>query len=178
MVGKRVAHPSLSIIEDPHIPWARASAAFDDEGLPTKKKPLVSGGVMRRHLYDVRSAALSRDKPTGNGFRVSPTEPPETSVTNITLSPSRKADVMHESGLFIRSLMGYHNMNTVTGDFALTIIEGFTLDGGVLDKPIRGCVLRGNVFKALKDDPHFGKTVISRDWFNSPRMSFDAEVVK
>ncbi len=177
-LNKRVAHPRITIIEDPHAPWARPTSSFDDEGRPTNKTTLLRNGVLKKFLYDSRTAALSGAKPTGSGFRPSFSIAPETSVTNIVLQPSEKCDALAQSGVFIRDLMGFHNMNPVTGDFALTITLGFLLRKGELDRPIRGSILRGNIFSALKDDPLFDKKAVTRDWFTSPSMCFDAEVVK
>ncbi len=177
-LNKRVMHPRINVVEDPHIPWAQPTAAFDDEGRPTRKKSLIRNGVLKKFLYDSRTAALSKAKPTGSGFRPSYSVAPETSVTNIVLNPSEKCNAFANSGLFVRELMGFHNMNSVTGDFALTITLGFTLKNGEFDKPVRGSILRGNIFSALKDNPMFDKKALTRDWFTSPRMCFDAEVVK
>jgi PmbA protein len=46
-VGKQVLPSFVDITEDPLIPRALASAPFDGEGVATKRRELVKGGVLR-----------------------------------------------------------------------------------------------------------------------------------
>lgn len=177
-LGERVAHPRFSLVEDALRPWGAGSASFDDEGSPTRKRFLIRNGVFASLVHDARSAALCKAKPTGNAFRATYSAAPEASLTNIIVEPRERCDAMRESGLFIRDLMGFHNANPTTGDFALTINLGFVLDGGELGMPVRGAMLHGNLFSLLRENPLFDRKSETRDAFTSPRIAFEGKVVK
>ncbi|MFC2174735.1 TldD/PmbA family protein [archaeon] len=158
----------FTLVDDPTVDWGIGSNAFDDEGVPTQKNTMIQNGVLKKLYYDTRTANLSGAESTGSGFRASHAGLPSISVANVTVdAPSHGA----EGELFVRDLMGYHNMNPVTGDFSLDIVLAL-LDG----KPVRGCVLTGNVFKMLEEGEWTGKPE-TRDWFTSPMFSFEGEVV-
>ena len=68
-MGKDVASPSISIVDDPTDPRGILSASFDDEGTPTSKRPIVENGVLRSILFDGYNAAMAGVRSTGNGLR-------------------------------------------------------------------------------------------------------------
>jgi len=167
-LGQCVTGP-YSIIDDPTLDWAVGTTPFDDEGVPTVKKTMIRDGVLEALYYDTRTANLSGAKSNGSGFRQSHVTMPGISVTNVSLVPKHRTGV--DDGLFVKGLMGYHNMNPVSGDFSLDI--SLALLG---DKPVRGCVLTGNIFSILQSCS-FGRSDVTRDWFTSPRISFEGKVV-
>ncbi len=158
----------FSLIDDPTIDWGVGTVPFDDEGTPTKKHHIIRSGTLRQLYYDSRSANLAGAKSTGHGFRSSYAALPSISTTNVVISPkhTHKPD-----GLYVKELMGYHNMNPVSGDFSLDISLAM-LDG----KPVRGCFLTGNIFDILRDG-EWGRTSKTREWLTSPTLSFEGRVV-
>jgi PmbA protein len=178
MLGKRVTTEALTIIEDPFIPWAVGTVAFDDEGVPTLRKEIIKDGVLKTFLYDVESARLAGAKSTGNGFREGYAGIPDIASTNIVLVPSEREEVMDvQRGVFIRELFGFHNMNPVTGDFSLNVAEGFMIGRGELGKPIRECLLVGNFFDILKSGIAFDVKDETRAWLTAPRVRFSGRLV-
>ena len=175
--GDKPMSPNLTIIDDPLIPWAADSTGFDDEGIPTKKKKLVEDGTVKQFLYDTRTANLSNTQPTGNGFRSSFAALPSTGATNIVVSPSEVVDTMDvQRGFFVKDLMGFHNMNPVTGDFSLDVTQGFFVRDGELEKPVKGCMLVGNFFDILKNS-EFDKDIEHKGSFFSPKIRFYGKVI-
>ena len=167
-LGERVTG-DYSVIDDPAIDWAVGTTPFDDEGVPTVKKTMIRDGVLEALYYDTRTANLAGAKSNGSGFRQSHATMPGISVSNVSLVPKHR--VVLGDGLFVKGLMGYHNMNPVSGDFSLDI--SLALLG---DKPVRGCVLTGNIFKIL-ESCSFGRGDETRDWFTGPRIAFEGRVV-
>ena len=53
MLGTQVLSPLLSIVDDPSIPGAAGSTAFDREGVPARRLELVKDGVLNHYLTTV-----------------------------------------------------------------------------------------------------------------------------
>src|SRR5271156_5885006 len=65
-VGQQVFPPGFSIAERPHIPKAAGSAPFDDEGVATYDRELVTDGVLTGYILSSYSARKLGLKTTGN----------------------------------------------------------------------------------------------------------------
>src|SRR4029453_12450182 len=65
-VGKQVLPSFVDITEDPLIPRALASAPFDGEGVATKRRDLVKGGVLQGLVVSSYSARRLGIPTTGN----------------------------------------------------------------------------------------------------------------
>ena len=166
-IGEKITG-DFTLIDDPTIDWGVGTNAFDDEGVACKKKVMINNGVLKQLYYDTRTANLAGKKSTGNGFKSGYSSLPTVGVANVILESKQRTK---KKGLFVQGLMGYHNMNPISGDFSLDI----TL--ALLDEtPIRGCVLTGNIFDILKEAKFCGASE-TREWFTSPQMVFDGKVV-
>jgi TldD protein len=53
----RYGSPAVSITSDPTVPGTRGSFAFDDEGTPARRVPLIADGIVRHALSTRDSAA-------------------------------------------------------------------------------------------------------------------------
>ena len=56
MIGKKVAEPFVTIIDDGTIPSMLGSINFDDEGTPGQKTVLVENGILTSYMHDQISA--------------------------------------------------------------------------------------------------------------------------
>ena len=65
-LGERVMADHVRLHEQPHLRGALASAAFDGEGVATKPRDLVSGGVLQGYVLDSYSARKLGVQTTGN----------------------------------------------------------------------------------------------------------------
>ncbi len=168
-LGKRVLG-QLTIIEDPWMPYLPGSFSSDDEGVPTQKKVIVGDGILHTFLYDTITAKMMGTRSTGNGFRPSYASPVEIDVGNIVIDfPEREDLDSLDNVLFVRSLMGFHNMNVKTGDFSLT------LDHGVLRKsgeeiPVKGSLFVGNMYDMLSSVSLASKEDLRRGDIISPYL--------
>jgi TldD protein len=61
----RYGSPAVSITSDPTVPGTRGSFAFDDEGTPARRVPLIAGGIVRQALSNRDSAARAGLPVTG-----------------------------------------------------------------------------------------------------------------
>jgi len=167
---------NFDLYDDPFIPWGSNSAWFDDEGVGCKRKPIIKNGKLKNLLYDSRTANLVGAKSTGNGFRSGFAGIPSISPTNWVVVPRKQENIFHGKGVYVRDLMGYHNMNPDTGDFALSIVNGFHFNYSKLDKPVHGSLLTGNVFDLL-ENAVFGERSERDHWFHSPEVRIEAKIV-
>ena len=66
-IGKPLFGKNISITDDVYHPQ-QLGAAFDGEGIPRQRVPLVEDGVPRNLVYSRTSAKKAGKKPTGHGF--------------------------------------------------------------------------------------------------------------
>ncbi|MGL5714031.1 MAG: TldD/PmbA family protein, partial [Paraclostridium sp.] len=64
-----IASEIVSIIDDPLLDKGLASTPFDDEGVATFKKEIVSKGTLNTLLHNLKTAHKAKVKTTGNGFK-------------------------------------------------------------------------------------------------------------
>lgn len=92
-LGTKVAADSITLHNDPTIPGAMASKSFDDEGLPTRRTPLIENGVWTGVLSSTYTAYMYGMEPAAAGFRFGPvpgriaSSPPDDSGTNFVMKP-------------------------------------------------------------------------------------------
>ena len=71
-VGKRLGSDRVTVIDDPHDVELPGSTGFDDEGVATRRKPIIERGVVRTLLHNTKTAAAMKAESTGNAGLVSP----------------------------------------------------------------------------------------------------------
>jgi TldD protein len=146
-IGKQVASPIITVMDDPTLPGKRGSYIYDDEGTVASPTLLVERGVLRGFLHSRRSAAVEGHAPTGNGRRESFAHPPIPRMSNTFIAPglSDPGDILRstKSGLYV-TRMGGGEVNTLSGDFVFEVSEGFMIEDGEIGEPVRGATLAGN----------------------------------
>lgn len=153
-VGRQVASPLITVIDDGSLAGKRGSAGFDDEGVPTGRNVLIAGGVLKGYLHDRLSAMKMNARPTGNGRRENYRQRPIPRMTNTFIAPGHDdpeaiiADTPH--GLLVKK-MGGGQVNTTNGDFVFEVAEGYLIENGRVGRPVRGATLTGNGPKVLMD---------------------------
>jgi TldD protein len=151
-LGKPVASPLVSIVDDATVPGRRGSFGIDDEGTPGQRTVLVEGGILKGFLYDRLLAMKEEVRSTGNGRRESYRHKPMPRMTNTIILPGRTPPEEIERsvprGLFVRK-MGGGQVNPVTGDFMFEVAEGYRIENGRRGEPVRGATITGNGPEAL-----------------------------
>ena len=152
-LGKQVASPLITVIDDATLPNKRGSFSFDDEGVPSQKTVLVENGLLKGYMYDRLTAMKDNTVSTGNGRRESYEWRPIPRMTNtfIALGSSSPHETVKsvEKGLFVKK-MGGGEVNTVTGEFVFEVSEGYLIEKGKLGEPVRGATLIGRGPDILK----------------------------
>ena len=146
-IGEKVAHDSVTMIDDPTIPCLYGSYRFDDEGTPARKNILIENGVLNNYLTDILSAGTSGLPLTGNGRRQSYRNIPVPRMSNTFLLPgdSDFESMLDktDSGLLVRK-MGGGEVNPTTGDFVFYVSEAYIIKKGKVSYPVKGAILTGN----------------------------------
>ncbi|CEN82059.1 TldD/PmbA family protein [Paraclostridium sordellii] len=158
--GKIIASDIVSIIDDPLMDNGLASAPFDDEGVATFKKEIVSKGVLNTLLHNLKTANKANLKTTGNGFKSSYSSPVSVEPTNFYIEKGMKTleELMNEldEGVIITDFAGLHSgANSITGDFSLAS-KGFYIKDGRKIYPIDQITVAGNFFELLKNIKDIG----------------------
>ncbi|WP_338658520.1 TldD/PmbA family protein [Paraclostridium sordellii] len=158
--GKVIASDIVSIIDDPLMDNGLASAPFDDEGVATLKKEIVSKGVLNTLLHNLKTANKANLKTTGNGFKSSYSSPVSVEPTNFYIEKGMKTleELMNEldEGVIITDFAGLHSgANSITGDFSLAS-KGFYIKDGRKIYPIDQITVAGNFFELLKNIKDIG----------------------
>jgi PmbA protein len=135
--GQRVFPEWFALSERPHLPKALASAPFDHEGVTTRDRELVAGGVLLGYVLSTYSARKLGLKTTGNA-----------GGTHNLLVHGRGQDFdgMLRSmgrGLYVTELMG-QGVNGVTGDYSRGA-SGFWVENGRLAYPVHEVTIAGNL---------------------------------
>jgi PmbA protein len=144
--GERVFPEWFGISERPHLPKALASAPFDHEGVATKDRELVSGGVLLGYVLGTYSARKLGLRTTGNA-----------GGTHNLLVHGRGRDfeamlALMGRGLLVTELMG-QGVNGVTGDYSRGA-AGFWVEDGRIAHPVHEVTVAGNLrdmYRAIVD---------------------------
>jgi len=139
----------VTIVDDPFMKKSSSSRSFDDEGVATKYKELISKGVLNTYLHNLVTAKKDGVTSTGNGFGNS------VAPVNLKFLPgeSTKAELLASTkdGIYITEVQGAHaGANAVSGDFSLQA-SGFVLKNGVLSEPVALITVAGNFINMLKE---------------------------
>ncbi|MHA7875334.1 TldD/PmbA family protein [Roseivivax sp.] len=150
-LGREVLPRDLSLIEDPHRPRAMGSRRFDAEGLPTRRRAVVEGGVLQSYTLDLACARKLELEPTANAAR-SVASGPGPAAWNVALTQgaSSRADLIAEmgTGLIVTSMIGA-TINPNTGDYSRGA-SGLWVENGEVVYPVSGVTVAGSLPEMLR----------------------------
>jgi len=152
--GQQVFPDWMRISERPHIPKALGSAPFDSEGVATRDRELVQGGVLDGYVLGTYSARKLGLRTTGNAG----------GVHNLIVAPGNDG---YEAllkrmgrGLVVTELMG-QGINGVTGDYSRGA-AGFWVEDGAIAYPVHEITIAGNLRDMFKQIVAVGSDVDAR----------------
>ena len=151
--GERVLDEHLTVWDDATIAYRPASRPCDDEGMPSRRTPLVRNGVVTQFLYDLQTAALAGAQSTGNGSRAGGGVPTP-SVAALTID---EGDTTFEAmvrdmreGLVIEQLIGAEQGNVLGGEFSGNVLLGYKVENGQIVGRVKDTMVSGNIYDVLK----------------------------
>ena len=142
-LGKPIFPEFVHIHEEPLLKRAAASAPFDNEGVATYAKDLVTNGVLSSYLLDSYSARKLDMETTGNAG----------GIHNLRIDSGEMdfAALLKEmgQGLLVTELMG-QGSNPVTGDYSRGA-SGFWVENGEIQYPVHEITIAGNLKQIYQD---------------------------
>lgn len=146
-LGKQIANPVVTAIDDGTIANAWGSENIDDEGALTQKTILIENGILRSYIVDKMGGKKLGLSPTGSGRRQSFRFAPASRMRNTYIAPGKsKLEELISSvdnGIYARK-MGGGSVSPGTGDFNFAVSEGYMIKNGKIAEPVRGATLIGN----------------------------------
>ena len=145
-IGQPVMAGHLDIDEDPFIRKGKGSAAFDDEGVRTRARRVLDGGVVQGYFLSTYSARKLGLKTTGHAGG--------SQNLKLTSRLTRPGDHLEQMlrklgrGLFVTELMG-QGVNYVTGDYSRGA-SGYWVEGGRIVHPVEEITIAGNLGQMFK----------------------------
>lgn len=154
MLGRKVAEPFVSIVDDGTNPGLLGSINVDDEGTLSQKTVLVENGILRSYMHDKISANYYKVKPTGNGRRESYEHYVIPRMRNTYMLPGQASpeDVIKsvEKGIYVQDISN-GQVKIGEGDFAFYVSQGKMIEDGKLTAPVKDINIMGNGPKILKN---------------------------
>ncbi len=152
LLGKRIASPGVTVVDDGTLMDRRGSLTVDDEGTPTGRTTLIEDGILVGFLQDRLNARLMGVAPTGNGRRQSYAHAPMPRMTNTIMLGGT-----HDPAEMIRSVknglyavnFGGGQVDITSGKFVFSASEAYRIEDGKVTSPVKGATLIGNGPDAL-----------------------------
>jgi len=156
-IGRRFGPDMLNITDDGALEGEAGFIAYDSEGVPGARTPLIKNGVLAGRLHSRETAAKMGEEPTGNARAISYRHPPIVRMTNTFMEPGETPldEMLQETpdGIYAVGFLGGQTNKEM---FTFSAEEAYRIRGGKIAEKIRDVVLTGNVFKTLQDIDRIG----------------------
>ena len=158
----------VHIEENPYLPRGLASAPFDSEGVATRRRDLVSDGILKSYVLGSYSARKLGLQTTGNAGGVR--------NLSIDMGDMDLQQLMREmgTGLVVTELMG-QGVNTITGDYSRGA-AGYWVENGEAAFPVEEITVAGNLrdmyrnLVAVGNDDNYSGSVRTGSWLIESMM--------
>jgi TldD protein len=154
MIGKKVAEPFVTVIDDGTIAELLGSINVDDEGTPSQRTILVDKGILTSYMHDKISARHYGLQSTGNGRRESYRHHvmPRMRNTLMLAGPAKPEDLVRQAGngIYVEDVSN-GEVKIGEGDFSFYVTRGRMIENGKLTAPIKDINIMGNGPKMLQD---------------------------
>lgn len=136
-LNSKIAVEDFSVIDDAHAPDGIGSKIFDDEGVPTKPRPLIEKGIFRNLYSDLFNAYKEGKESSGNATRhgspmgrsAEPIPVPAPHNMRVLGDGISKDEIIKDTkiGLLVGRLWYTYAVNPTRGDFSCTARSGIRI---------------------------------------------------
>ncbi len=156
-LGKQVMPEHIDLFELPHLKRMSGSAPFDEEGVRTKARSVISKGELQGYFLSTYSARKLGMQTTGNAggahhLKLHSMHTPSGGLPGLLKEMG--------TGLLVTELMG-QGVNYVTGDYSRGAF-GYWVENGIIQHPVEEITIAGNLKKMLMDIQAVGDDTIIR----------------
>ena len=164
--GRQVASESLSIRDDPAVPWSPGSTPVDDEGTIPTAVSLIEKGVVQGLTYDCLHAGAFGTGSSGAAYRHGDrgvenwyrfVHRPRPSLSTLVLpagAGGTDAELIEEieDGVWVDQL-GWPHPDPLSSAFGGEIRLGYRIRHGHITEPVRGGTVGGLTFGPVGEAP-------------------------
>ena len=186
MLGEQIAGENITVVNDGTLVFERdgiryggfGTAAFDGEGLPTRRTVLVENGILKNYVMNTYTARKLGMASTGNASRGLAGNP-GIGAGNFFLQPGTLtpealiADV--PSGLYVTETMGF-GVNLVTGDYSQGA-AGLWIENGELAYPVEEITIAGNLKDMYRNISAIADDLVFRSASASPTIRVEGMTI-
>ena len=146
-MGKRIASPGVTVVDDGTMPDRRGSLTVDDEGTPTSRTVLIEDGILVGYLQDRLNARLMGMR--GDRQWAAAVSRPCADAADdqtVMLGGSIRPEEMIASvkrGLYAVNFGG-GQVDITSGKFVFSASEAYMIEDGKVTAPVKGATLIGN----------------------------------
>lgn len=145
-LGKQIASPLVSLVDDGTLPNLWGSTNIDDEGHKTQRNVLIENGILKGYLIDRFNGRKMGMEATGSARRESYKIPPTSRMNNtyVLNGTTNPADIIAntEYGVYV-TMFGNGSVNPTSDDFNFSVKKAYLIENGKLTKPVKGAKLIG-----------------------------------
>ncbi|EAR09581.1 TldD/PmbA family protein [Reinekea blandensis] len=153
-MGEMIANEKVSAVDDGTLSDAWGSINIDDEGMPTQRTQLIKNGRLTSFLADRLGSEKTGYARTGSGRRESYRYAPASRMRNtfIEAGTDRFEDMIAsiDRGIYA-SHMGGGSVTPGTGEFNFAVREGYYIENGKIQYPVKGATLISTGPKVLRE---------------------------
>lgn len=153
-LGELIANPVVNAVDDGTLANEWGSINIDDEGMPAQRTQLIKDGKLVNFLADRLGAQKTGLPRTGSGRRQNYRFAPASRMRNTFIEPGdANLDDMIASidrGIYAAQ-MGGGSVKPGTGEFNFAVVEGYYVEGGKVQYPVKAATLIGSGPQVLKD---------------------------
>jgi PmbA protein len=170
-LGEKIADERITLIDDGTIPGLFGSSPFDDEGVPTRRTPVIERGVLRNYLLNTYTARKLSMRTTGNASR-GITGNAGIGHGNFFIEAGNRTleEIIRgvRNGFFVTELIG-SGVNIVTGDYSRGAV-GIWIRDGELAFPVSEVTIASTLQEMLNGIAEIGNDLEFRSSVSAPTI--------
>jgi PmbA protein len=171
MLGRRIAPPGFTVIDDATMPGRFGTSPCDDEGVRSRRTPVVEDGILASWLLHSYTARRLGARTTGNAAR-GLAGTPSAGHGCLALQPgTMPPDEIIGSipnGFYVTELLG-SGVNIVNGDYSRGA-AGLWIENGQLAWPVHEATIAGNLARMFASVEAIGADLDYRTSLAAPTI--------
>jgi len=175
-VGKQVASPIVTLVDDGTQPEAFQAPPFDSEGMPTKRTTTIENGVLKGYLHNTSTAKQFKAESTGNAGLIFP----HPWSTYLQPGDQGKEELMGQidEGYYVTNVWYTRFQNYQTGDFSTIPRDAiFKIEKGEITGAVKDIRVSENMLGMLKRVSAIGNDPKQVHWWEVGTPTFTPHVV-